>query len=187
MVVCEICGFQNEPGQKYCEECASELIFPEKATESSLVICPQCQHENDRADRFCGACGVSLDAKMDQIPDPSLMATEVKGMGHVKLVVEQGIKVGQQFILNDPEILIGREDKETKHYPDIDLSDQDDGYVHRHHAKIHFDNDHVMITDLGGINGTLLNNQPILPLTPMEIRIGDKIRIGKVLLRLQRV
>ena len=74
--------------------------------------------------------------------------------GNVKLVVEQGQSVGAQFVLGDAEMLVGREDEDADIYPDIDLSDQDAGYVHRQHAKVNFDNGNVSVTHLGGANKT---------------------------------
>ena len=70
--------------------------------------------------------------------------------GQVKLVVEQGMTVGKQFVLGDPEILVGREDDDEGIYPDIDLSDQDEGYVHRRHASLKFVDRGLTVMHLGG-------------------------------------
>lgn len=104
--------------------------------------------------------------------------------GIVKLVVEQGQTVGAQFVLADTEILVGREDEEEDIYPDIDLSDQDAGYVHRRHATLRFENGALTVTHLGGSNRTRVNNKPIPDNVPQAIVPGDKIAFGKVVLRL---
>jgi pSer/pThr/pTyr-binding forkhead associated (FHA) protein len=104
--------------------------------------------------------------------------------GSVKLVVEQGQSVGAQFVLGDPEMLVGREDEDEEIYPDIDLSDQDAGYVHRKHATLNFDNGNLSVTHLGGSNKTRINNKPVADNVPTPVKLGDKIAFGKVVLRL---
>jgi hypothetical protein len=103
--------------------------------------------------------------------------------GAVKLTVEQGMAIGKQFVLGDPELLVGREDEEESIYPDIDLSDQDEGYVHRRHATMRFENGQLMVTHLGGVNKTRINNKPIPDDTPQPVNIGDKLSFGKVVMR----
>ena len=105
--------------------------------------------------------------------------------GKVKLVVEQGMTIGKQFVLGDPEILVGREDNEEGIYPDVDLSDQDEGYVHRKHATMRFENGGLSVTHLGGANKTRVNNRPLPDNTPQPVAIGDKVAFGKVVLRVQ--
>ena len=104
--------------------------------------------------------------------------------GNVKLVVEQGQSVGAQFVLGDAQMLVGREDEDADIYPDIDLSDQDAGYVHRQHAQIRFDNGNLTVTHLGGANKTRVNNKPIGDNQPSPLKLGDKVAFGKVVLRL---
>jgi hypothetical protein len=107
--------------------------------------------------------------------------------GAVKLTVEQGMAIGKQFVLGDPELLVGREDEEESIYPDIDLSDQDEGYVHRRHATMRFENGQLMVTHLGGVNKTRINNRPIPDDTPQPVNIGDKLSFGKVVMRVGSV
>jgi ribosomal protein S27E len=104
--------------------------------------------------------------------------------GKVKLVVEQGQTVGAQFVLGDAEMLVGREDTDEAIYPDIDLSDQDAGYVHRKHATLRFDNGNLSVEHLGGSNKTRINNKPIPDNEPQPLKLGDKVSFGKVVMRL---
>jgi hypothetical protein len=118
--------------------------------------------------------------------DPTAPATGgVLEPGKVKLVVEQGMTVGKQFVLGDTEVLVGREDDEEGIYPDIDLSDQDEGYVHRKHATLTFANGGLSVTHLGGANKTRVNNKPLADNTPQPVQIGDKVAFGKVVMRVQ--
>lgn len=103
--------------------------------------------------------------------------------GKVKLVVEQGQTVGAQFVLGDTEMLVGREDTDEGIYPDIDLSDQDAGYVHRKHATLRFENGNLSVEHLGGSNKTRINNKPIGDNDPQPLKLGDKVSFGKVVMR----
>ena len=107
--------------------------------------------------------------------------------GAVKLVVEQGMTVGKQFVLGDPEIQVGREDDDEGIYPDIDLSDQDEGYVHRRHATLNFNDGRLSVTHLGGANKTRINNKPLPDNEAQPLQVGDKVSFGKVVMRVQNV
>jgi len=120
--------------------------------------------------------------------DPAAPATTTSGGGEmapgkVKLVVEQGLTIGKQFVLGDAEILVGREDEDEQIYPDIDLSDQDEGFVHRRHAQLKFENGALSVMHLGGANKTRLNNKPLPDNEAQAVKIGDKISFGKVVTR----
>lgn len=106
--------------------------------------------------------------------------------GHVKLVVEQGKILGERFLLNDVDLLIGRLDAGTGNCPDIDLSAQDPAFVHRRHVRLRFEvpESALYLEDLGGRNGSFVNNRPVTPRTDVRLRVGDKIRIGRVVMRL---
>ena len=119
--------------------------------------------------------------------DPAAVAPLPAGdlaPGKLKLVVEQGQTVGAQFVLGDAEMLVGREDTDEDIYPDIDLSDQDAGYVHRRHATLRFDNGNLSVEHLGGSNKTRINNKPIPDNQPQPLQVGDKVSFGKVVMRL---
>ncbi len=107
--------------------------------------------------------------------------------GKVKLVVEQGMTVGKQFVLGDREVQVGREDDEEGIYPDIDLSDQDEGYVHRRHATLNFNDGKLSVTHLGGANKSRINNRPLPDNEAQPLNIGDKVAFGKVVMRVQNV
>jgi pSer/pThr/pTyr-binding forkhead associated (FHA) protein len=108
-------------------------------------------------------------------------------LGRVKLVVEQGRILGEQFLLGDPEVVIGRYDAGSGRCPDIDLTAQDPAYVHRQHVRLVFDpsNGQLMAYDMGGRNGAYLNNQLIEKNGSALVQIGDKLRVGRVVLRVQ--
>ena len=47
---CAGCGFENEPGRKFCGECGSRLS----------LNCPECGAPNSPSTKFCGECGNGL-------------------------------------------------------------------------------------------------------------------------------
>ncbi len=50
MVRCSQCGTENEPGRKFCKECAAPLA----------VVCPSCGTSNSPDAKFCGECATPL-------------------------------------------------------------------------------------------------------------------------------
>jgi len=207
------CGHENVDGTQFCEGCGEELLAPAVADAGNEVPCPSCGVLNPIANVACEACGAAMKDEAAATPGPTASpatgdppglastanplpegppssadvvpaATVPLQPGQVKLVVEQGMAVGAQFILGDPEILVGREDEEENIYPDIDLSDQDSGYVHRRHATLRFKDGVLTVTHHGGANKTRINNRPIPDETPQPLQPGDKIAFGKVVTRL---
>lgn len=200
-IVCPACENKNPADNIACEVCGTEL-------NSGSA---QGTDEEDEADTGAEA-DADVDAEPAPVPAPladtDVAADEVQeedadvdtqegeaapaqstsggaplSPGKVKLVVEQGMIVGKQFVLGDQESQVGREDEEEEIYPDIDLSDQDEGYVHRQHATLTFENDALFVTHLGGANRSRLNNKPIPDNEPQPVKLGDKLAFGKVVLR----
>lgn len=201
------CGHENMDGASVCEVCGAELPTGEaQPPAGGQIECPNCHKMNDADYNFCEFCSTPLkggapptappEAEEPAVqllaePEPAEEAVPTApeaaaglAPGNAKLVVEQGMTVGKQFVLNDPEMLVGREDEEEGIFPDIDLSDQDEGYVHRRHATLKFEDEGLTVTHLGGANKTYVNNQPIPDNTPQGLKIGDKLRFGKVVVRL---
>jgi pSer/pThr/pTyr-binding forkhead associated (FHA) protein len=176
----------------------------------NTVFCPECNAANDAENVACEACGADLPGHDSSAPaeaastepdipaiDPALEEALTAAPdnepdaapgpklepGQVKLSVEQGMVTGKQYVLGDAEMLVGREDEDEEIYPDIDLDDQDEGYVHRRHATLKFENGQLTVTHEGGANKTRINNRPIPDNQPMPLKLGDKVSFGKVVLR----
>jgi hypothetical protein len=175
------------------------------------VFCPKCNAANAADNVICEACGADLPGKSapdaeeekstseePDVPAPDVAREEEPANaaaapdaaaapklepGQVKLSVEQGMVTGKQYVLGDAEMLVGREDEEEEIYPDIDLDDQDEGYVHRRHAVLKFENGQLTVTHEGGANKTRINNRPIPDNEPQPLKLGDKVSFGKVVLR----
>ena len=209
MIKCPDCGAENPADNLACEACGADLQPGTSATSTAVITAPVSPTDDplDSATQTAPLSSLDMPAGFSPAPandpldlteadlkkptDPPNMdagaTTQPAGdlmPGNVKLVVEQGQSVGAQFVLGDAEMLVGREDEDADIYPDIDLSDQDAGYVHRQHARVNFDNGNVSVTHLGGANKTRINNKPIGDNAPSPLKLGDKVAFGKVVLRL---
>src|SRR6266508_205889 len=69
-MVCADCGFENEPGRKFCGECGRPLT----------VACSSCGTPNAPGMKFCGECGSALSGSVTPsstpIPRPTVTAVE---------------------------------------------------------------------------------------------------------------
>ena len=125
-------------------------------------------------------------------PEPAPAAEEPKAAAaqappfKAKLAVIRGGRRGQEFELEPGNNLVGRWDPETGSFPEVDLdADDPEAKISRKHALIRLDAGKITIEDIGSLNGTYLNRQPRLqPGTPVEIKGGDEIIIGKTFLKL---
>jgi len=95
---------------------------------------------------------------------------------------------GMEFNLsNGPETTIGRKDPVTGIYPDIDLTPVDtQRSVSRRHAKIYRRGSKYFFgEEIGTMNSTFLNGKRLDTGIPAEIRTGDELRCGVVVLRFE--
>ncbi len=60
----------------------------------------------------------------------------------------------------------------------------EDDYVSQMHARLYGKNGAWFVEDLGSTNGTYLNEGRVA--APVEVRAGDRIRVGKTTLELRR-
>ena len=96
--------------------------------------------------------------------------TEVGAVdGAAMLVVHRGPNAGSQFLLDRDASRAGR-------HPDSDIV-LDDVTVSRCHVEFHRDRSgHVVLADVGSLNGTYLNREPA---DTAVLTHGDEVQIGK--------
>ncbi|HEX9944345.1 MAG TPA: cyclic nucleotide-binding domain-containing protein [Thermoanaerobaculia bacterium] len=95
---------------------------------------------------------------------------------------------GMEFHLsNGSETTIGRKDPVTGIYPDVDLTPVDSQRsVSRRHAKIYRRGSKYFFgEEIGTMNSTFLNGKRLETGIPAEIRAGDELRCGVVVLRFE--
>lgn len=178
-VFCPTCGANNPASAIACKACGAVMpgiseVFTMDSLTGGETEQPEPRHADGRA------ATTSSESFARGSAGPSLL-------GRVKLVVEQGKILGEQFLLSDTEMMVGRYDAGSGRCPDIDLTAQDPAYVHRQHVRISFSGagESITVHDMGGRNGSYVNNKLIDRNGAARMRPGDKLRIGRVVMRLQ--
>jgi pSer/pThr/pTyr-binding forkhead associated (FHA) protein len=87
---------------------------------------------------------------------------------HAAIVVLSGDAAGNEFILDQPKVSLGRG-------PGVDLA-FDDSAMSREHVVFEFSDGGFRIRDLGSTNGTQVNDEVI---KVANLDHGDRLRIGE--------
>jgi FHA domain len=124
-------------------------------------------------------------------PAPAASATPASEVPHfkAKLKILRGVpeaRKGHEFPLEGGQNFIGRWDPETGSFPEVDLEQDDpEAKISRKHALIIIEGDKITIEDIGSLNGTYVNRgNRLIPGTPLELKPGDEVIIGKTFLKL---
>ncbi len=183
---------------------AGRIGFGAPATSSAgggfaLPVCTRCGHRNAEASRFCSNCGAPLrpgavaerasettstisisgleayDSEttgQTQIPALSpeaQAAVDALPLGSALLVVRRGPNSGSRFLLDADVTTAGR-------HPQSDIF-LDDVTVSRRHVEFRRERDGgFTVTDVGSLNGTYVNREPI---DSVALSNGDEVQIGK--------
>ena len=105
----------------------------------------------------------------------------------IKLVVQRGLKVGEEYNVFAGENFVGRADDKPV---DIDLTFQepeDRVWCSRQHALLVYDDAAGTLTveDLNSSNGTFVNRERVYPGQPRQLLVGHTIQIGTVHMRVK--
>jgi pSer/pThr/pTyr-binding forkhead associated (FHA) protein len=100
--------------------------------------------------------------------DALSLAVEELPRGSALLVVKRGPNAGSRFLLHHPITSAGR-------HPGAEIF-LDDVTVSRRHAEFRLENGKFRIVDVGSLNGTYVNREPV---DAAELASGDEIQIGK--------
>jgi pSer/pThr/pTyr-binding forkhead associated (FHA) protein len=98
---------------------------------------------------------------------PAEAEVEALPPGSGMLVVKRGPNTGSHFRLDSAVATVGRHPASDIYLDDITVS--------RRHAEIHRDNAVFRIVDLGSLNSTYLNREPV---ESAELANGDEIQVG---------
>jgi serine/threonine protein kinase len=96
---------------------------------------------------------------------------------------------GQSIPLTKPDMTVGRSHPRDTATPDIDLwtlGIEDARTASRRHCRVFQDGNHYFIEDLGSMNGTFLNDQPLQAGNTYPLQEGDRIIAGRVQLTLTK-
>jgi FHA domain/zinc-ribbon domain len=155
-VLCTRCGHQNPEGSRFCAQCGSALS-PERVGESTSII-PKVGGEDS---------GEQAEVT-ESTADAHAGAVESLPAGSALLVVKRGPNAGSRFLLDQEVTTAGR-------HPDSDIF-LDDVTVSRRHVEFHREGGGFAVHDVGSLNGTYVNREPVDVAT---LAGGDEVQIGK--------
>lgn len=101
-------------------------------------------------------------------PDSGAAVVEGLPVGSALVLVKRGPNAGSRFLLDRPVTSAGR-------HPDSDVF-LDDITVSRRHAEFRWDNAELHVVDVGSLNGTYVNREPVQSAALVS---GDEVQIGK--------
>lgn len=179
MQICPTCGHRNRPGVLICDNCGTNLMTGSKTAIGTRDLV------KDQAERKADAS-----ASGENLLDTSeVKAIEAAGSGTFSedMVLRIEIEGGTTPMMVYPkqEIIMGRRDPNTGGMPDVDLTTYA-GYrmgVSRRHAAIRLQDQQLNLSDLGSSNGTFLNGTRLNAHRPYQVKDGDEIRLGQMVLR----
>ena len=94
-----------------------------------------------------------LDAPATAGGESAVSGVEGLPVGSALLVVKRGPNAGSRFLLDQPTTSAGR-------HPDSDIF-LDDVTVSRRHAEFRLDGNEFQVVDVGSLNGTYVNREPV--------------------------
>jgi pSer/pThr/pTyr-binding forkhead associated (FHA) protein len=123
-----------------------------------------------------GAAETTSSFRADFLGEPDASATAEVGVwgfealpsGSAVLVVKRGPNAGSRFLLDQTVTSAGR-------HPGSDIF-LDDVTVSRRHAEFRLENGQFRVVDVGSLNGTYVNREPV---EAAALANGDEIQIGK--------
>ena len=184
---CPRCGRENDPGLAFCLDCGQALAPAPPAPAPAALACAACGAPIKPGHRFCGSCGKPVAPPASPTPRQaippgapaltpvpfSLPATAPRPRGRIRLaLVRADGQPGQAFDVEQDEAICGRAEGEVR------LAD--DPTVSPRHARFTVAGGVLRVEDLGSVNGTFLRLKE-----PRRISIGEELRVGRQLLRLE--
>src|SRR5690348_5720822 len=202
MIKCTECGYENMDGLDYCDGCGAKLNAAAAAPSPAAGAAPAESAPTPAAEAPkpegaapAEAAGASESPTGEIKPEAAAPAAAPPAEApsaaaaaafKAKFVVVRGGRKGQEFPLEDGNNLIGRWDPETGSFPEVDLdADDPEAKISRKHALLRLESGKITVEDIGSLNGTYVNRQPRLqPGSPVELKSGDEIIVGKTFLKL---
>jgi hypothetical protein len=153
-VFCTACGTENPPGSHFCANCGAELPTASSGADVTRTI---------------SVSGVVPEAEGDSFSTEAHQgAVDALTPGSALLVVKRGPNAGSRFLLDQEVTTAGR-------HPDSDIF-LDDVTVSRRHAEFRREGSGYTVHDVGSLNGTYVNREPI---DAAPLSGGDEVQIGK--------
>jgi hypothetical protein len=174
---CSHCGFQNKPGEKFCQNCGIQLVeTPAEASEAESS-----SSEPSPSSRATLPAGQVI-SQLDEIEEAK---ADISHGGFVGKIVVKHVQAEIALPGDKSELYIGRADPVRDIHPDIDLVPYggDVNGVSRLHARLVVKDAQIYIEDLNSTNFTFLNQQRLQPGQLYALKPGDEIRLGLLMLQ----
>lgn len=186
-VVCPVCGTQAIAGEAYCDNCGASLLTPAGSTAAypstppfagppapAPATPPPFAGPPAPAPPFAGLPGATP-------PYGSPAPTPAPAGTHSARLVVTSSRAELPLPTRD-DIILGREDSQSNSYPDVDFNPHGglEQGVSRRHARITQRGGQFFLEDLNSVNGTLLNQRRIPANSPLPLRSGDHVMLGRL-------
>jgi len=200
MIKCSECGYENMDGLDYCDGCGAKLAAADASAPAAGAAAPEAPAATPQAETPAEAAPAAeskpseaptgeikpADGAPAEAPAPAAAAAVVAAFKARLKIVRGSPRKDQEFPLEDGNNLVGRWDPETGAFPEVDLdADDPEAKISRKHALIRIAEGKITVEDIGSLNGTYVNRgNRLQPGTPVELKTGDEIIIGKTFLKL---
>jgi hypothetical protein len=187
-------------GLDYCDGCGAKLAAADASAPAAGAAVPEASAEAPQAEKPAETPPPAAESKPSEAPTgeikpapaapaeaPAPAAAAVVAAFKARLKIVRGSpRKDQEFPLEDGNNLVGRWDPETGAFPEVDLdADDPEAKISRKHALIRIVEGKITVEDIGSLNGTYVNRGARLqPGSPVELKTGDEIIIGKTFLKL---
>ncbi|MDQ2808862.1 MAG: FHA domain-containing protein [Chloroflexota bacterium] len=197
---CPVCGTPVIPGEAFCDNCGASLLTPNGGAAYPSGPPPFAPPAGPPP--FAPAPGpppfappsppygapTSGPSPFGTPPPVAPAATPPAGgtMPAGRLIVTAS-RAELPLPVRD-DVILGREDGQSNSFPDVDLNPHGglEQGVSRRHARISRRNGQFYLEDLNSVNGTLHNQRRIPANTPVPLRPGDAIMLGRLGLTFQQ-
>ena len=158
---CPVCGTENIFGALVCSNCYHVLTkLPMNAQESTIP-----------------STSDLLDSQ--QVSAPRTVDTRAYGANAVVMYID-GIPAPLVVYVVQQAVL-GRRTVEKDTQPRIDLTPYGahDRGISRQHTLLRRNEKGISIEDLDSSNGTWVNHKKLVPFEPLQLKSGDRLRLGQ--------
>lgn len=185
MLTCTGCHSQQYNGTIFCPLCGKSLLLDDQQPVSTASL----RRKKASGSRLLPSGSGQLPGAHGPLVVGAVAApapTAVTGRELRATLLNNGRQI--KLSLQRP-ILVGRSDSNHTFTPDLDLSKDGgfDGGVSRRHARITPKDAEIFIEDLDSSNGTFVNNQRVAAKTCQPLRVGDELRLGSMLIRIEAI
>jgi pSer/pThr/pTyr-binding forkhead associated (FHA) protein len=163
---CPFCSGPINGLLPYCPHCGRRLSAP-----GSGPACARCGAPATPGTKFCATCGAQLDSGLAR--PSSRPAPRTDFLVRLVLVDETG-KTQETFETRRVDTTIGRMEGDIR-FPD-------DQFLSPLHAKLSWEDNHLVVRDLGSRNGTWVFMEE-----PHRLTEGDLLLIGSQLIKFRRL